>query len=109
MAQEAANADRGGILKNGVFWMVLVALAVLWGSSGFPPIGFPPGEYVCQSRSGVQQYPISVYPGTPMKVIEYRPGQAADLSARMSYSHATFSSSLNLYLDGETYYCEHRG
>jgi hypothetical protein len=109
MTSGSANSERVTLLQRPWFWIILVGVGIWWVSSGFPPFGFPSGEYVCESRSGVQEHPISVYPGTPMKVIEYQPGQAVDVSSRMSYSHSLFSSHLNLYLDGETYYCQHRG
>lgn len=93
-----------------MFWIVLIGLGIWWGTTGFPPIGFPQGEYTCDARSGVQEYPISVFnAGLPMKVFEYQPGGAVDISNGMRYSHATFATHLNLYLGDESYYCEHRG
>lgn len=87
----------------------IVAGGILWAVSGFPPLGFPEGEYECVARSGAQDYPISVFrvSGEPMTVIEYRPGESVDVSSGMTYSHSQFERELTLHLAGETYRCVH--
>lgn len=99
------------MFKQPVVWFILVLAVIWWASSGFPPVGFPNGEYVCTARSGAQEYPISVFnpsSGPPMKVFEYRPGEEVEISRGMSYSHSTFSTNLNLYLGGDSYFCARR-
>lgn len=96
---------------NPVFIIVVVGAAILWGATGFRPFGFPEGEYACTARPGAQEFPISVYhrEGEPKTVVEYRPGEARDVSAGMTYSHSMFDRHLNLYLREETYRCNHVG
>ncbi len=99
-------------MDHPLVFFALITAAALWVFNGFPPLGFPTGEYVCTSRSGTQPHPISVYnptSGPPMKVIEYRPDRQVDVSSGMSYTHSLFSRDLNLYLEGQSYYCVHRG
>lgn len=98
---------------NPVVYVVLAGGLILWGSLGFKPFGFPEGEYSCTARSGVQEFPISVFhfDGQAMMVVEYRPGKKWDVSSGMTYSHVMFDRHLNLSIagDGETYTCTHVG
>jgi len=106
---ETSSAPTKRFLTNPWLWAVIIGGVILWAMTGFRPFGFPEGEYACTARSGVQEFPISVYhvEGQPKKVIEYRPGEAVDISAGMTYSHSMFDRHLNLYLRGETYRCDH--
>lgn len=98
-------------LTNPLVIIVAIGAAILWATNGFPPFGFPEGEYACTARSGVQKFPISVYhrQGQPMTVIEYRPGEARDISVGMTYTHGQFERHLSLFLGAETYQCSHVG
>jgi len=105
--------EKSGAAKfftNPLVLLVIIGGGILWAVTGFRPFGFPEGEYVCTAKSGVQEYPISVYhvEGQPMKVIEYRPGDPQDVSQGMTYGHGMFNRHLTLDLRGEEYRCDLR-
>lgn len=91
-------------------WIVLIGGGILWSANGFPPIGFPTGEYVCNERSGSDARAVSVFHvgGGRINVVEYFPGGSERVESGITYSHGTFEDNLNLYLGESSFYCEKR-